>query len=160
MLKTNSIHTLIEAQAVINPAGNAIEVSGGEITYDQLNRRSNQLAEYLRLSGVTPGAPLAVAMDLSLDLFVVMLALLKIGAVAGTADQRRAGAAPVRSVSGFVVTDDNHAVNAGDWTVIDIPSERGLIAFMPDGNPSPSIVEIPNASLGATVSGQLSRKIA
>src|SRR5262245_54856559 len=131
MFTGNSIQTLIETRAATTPAESAIEVAGGVLTYDQLNRRANQLAEYLRRSGVTPGAPLALVMDLSLDLFIAMLAVLKAGAVAVTAGPLRPNDS-IPQCSGFVVTDDNHPVSAKGWTVIDIPSERGLIAFMPD----------------------------
>ncbi|KAH8732141.1 hypothetical protein GQ44DRAFT_793484 [Phaeosphaeriaceae sp. PMI808] len=49
-------------------------------TYDALNRRSNQVARGLSGQGVRPGDLVGVIMEKSIDLYVAILAVLKLGA--------------------------------------------------------------------------------
>ena len=53
---------------------------GEQLTYAELDRRSNQLAHHLLSLGVTPDSLVAVCLDRSLELFVALLAILKAGA--------------------------------------------------------------------------------
>ncbi|WP_036720653.1 amino acid adenylation domain-containing protein, partial [Paenibacillus sp. JCM 10914] len=49
------------------------------LTYAELNRRSNQLAHYLRQQGVGPERLVAICMERSVDLIVALLGVLKAG---------------------------------------------------------------------------------
>src|SRR5581483_9290467 len=49
------------------------------LTYAELDRRSNQLAHYLRRSGVGPEAQVGLCMERSLDLMIGLLGILKAG---------------------------------------------------------------------------------
>ena len=65
-------------------AGNdKIAVRAGEqaLSFDELERRSNRLARYLRKEGVKPGATVALGYDRSVEWVVSLLAVLKAGAV-------------------------------------------------------------------------------
>ena len=135
-MRTNgSFELLIEMQAACTPKAAAVEFAGDVLTYDQLNRRSNQLAEYLRRSGARPGTKVAVMMDLSVDFFIATLAVFKTGA-----DHLRLEPYASERVdfppASLVLTDNNHSADLGDYNVIDVSSERGLIACMSDCNVS------------------------
>ncbi|MGH9336358.1 MAG: AMP-binding protein, partial [Vicinamibacteria bacterium] len=74
-----SISGLFEEQAALR--AQAIAVTAGEdaFTYDELNRRANQLARDLRSQGVGPEVVVGVAIGRSVDLVVALLAILKAG---------------------------------------------------------------------------------
>ncbi|NOX38151.1 MAG: amino acid adenylation domain-containing protein [Calditrichaeota bacterium] len=81
------IHQLFEKQASDHPeALAAICVSPmtssqppETLTYDQLNRRANQLAHYLREKGVGADTLVGILMERSLDMLVALLGILKAG---------------------------------------------------------------------------------
>lgn len=75
------LHQLFESQVNRSPAAVAV-VSGTEhVTYDEINRRANQLAHRLRRLGVGPEVPVAVCLDRSVDLIVSLYGILKAGGV-------------------------------------------------------------------------------
>ncbi|MDD5271558.1 MAG: amino acid adenylation domain-containing protein, partial [Methylovulum sp.] len=74
------LHEWIEDQAHHCPDVVALRYSGQVLTYAELNRRANQCAHYLRGLGVGPGQIVAVLMDRSPELPIVLLAILKSGA--------------------------------------------------------------------------------
>ncbi len=51
------------------------------IDYDELERRSNQLARLLQAEGMGPGDVIALCQERSIDWVVAVLAVLKVGAV-------------------------------------------------------------------------------
>ncbi|WP_425736022.1 amino acid adenylation domain-containing protein, partial [Micromonospora sp. DT68] len=66
-----------------DPDAVAIRVCGsttGQLTYRELDQRSNQLAHALAEAGVRPGEVVALLLDRGLDLLVAQLAVLKAGA--------------------------------------------------------------------------------
>src|SRR5947207_6245578 len=74
------VHELIEAQVRVTPENVAVSFDDGYITYQQLDRRANQLANYLRSMGVGPGTCVAVFLERGLAMVVALLATLKSGA--------------------------------------------------------------------------------
>ncbi|HKR62913.1 MAG TPA: condensation domain-containing protein, partial [Thermoanaerobaculia bacterium] len=50
------------------------------LTYDELNRRANQLARHLQSQGAGPGTRVAICLERSLDLVIAILGVLKCGA--------------------------------------------------------------------------------
>mgnify|MGYP003694076515 CR=1 FL=1 len=50
--KDRCMHELFELQTKQAPGACAVECAGASITYDELNRRANQLARYLRKLGI------------------------------------------------------------------------------------------------------------
>jgi len=68
-------------QAQATRRGSAVAVSSeeGQLTYAELDRRTNQLAHFLRKVGVGPEVPVGVCMERSLDLIVSLCAVLKAG---------------------------------------------------------------------------------
>jgi amino acid adenylation domain-containing protein len=75
------VHRLVEAQAVRTPGARAASFAGASLTYDELNRRANQLADHLGRLGVGLADRVGVCAERSLDLPVALLATLKAGAV-------------------------------------------------------------------------------
>ena len=76
-----SIPHLFAHQVERTPEAVALLDSGRHLTYEQLNRAANQLAHYLGTLGVGSGALVGVCLPRSLDIVVVMLGVLKAGAV-------------------------------------------------------------------------------
>ncbi len=74
------IHDLIEAQVALTPDAVAVVFEDQQLTYDQLNRRANQLAAYLRQAGARPDAPIGLYVERSLEMVVALLGIHKAGA--------------------------------------------------------------------------------
>ncbi|HEY0603314.1 MAG TPA: SDR family NAD(P)-dependent oxidoreductase, partial [Herpetosiphonaceae bacterium] len=74
------LHELIEEQARRTPDAIAVTFEAAQLTYAELNARSNRLARYLRALGVTLESRVAIFMERSLELPVALLAVLKAGA--------------------------------------------------------------------------------
>lgn len=76
----NCVHELVEAQVKRTPHLVALDFAGEDpVTYDQLNRRANQLAAHLRSLGLTRDMAVPVLISRRVDLVVALLAVLKAG---------------------------------------------------------------------------------
>ena len=73
------LHELVEMQAQRRGKAVAVVFEGQELTYEELNRRSNQLAQYLRKRGVGPEVLVGLCVERSLDMIVGLLGILKAG---------------------------------------------------------------------------------
>ncbi|MFA0960203.1 amino acid adenylation domain-containing protein [Roseivirga sp. BDSF3-8] len=71
--------TMFAAQAKAVPQSTAIICEGEELTYQQLDERSNRLAHLLAERGVETDTLVPLCMDRSLDMFVAILGILKAG---------------------------------------------------------------------------------
>ncbi len=74
------LHTLVTAMASAVPDAMAVQASDTSLTYRQLDRRSNQMAQLLRDRGVKDRDLVGVCLDRIADLPVALLAVLKAGA--------------------------------------------------------------------------------
>ncbi|MDH4601865.1 non-ribosomal peptide synthetase [Pseudomonas syringae] len=72
-------HQRIETQAERTPLAIALSFGAEQMSYQQLNRRANQLAHKLREQGVGPDMRVGLAAERSLEMIVGMLAILKAG---------------------------------------------------------------------------------
>jgi amino acid adenylation domain-containing protein/non-ribosomal peptide synthase protein (TIGR01720 family) len=72
-------HELFEAQAERRPDTVAVISEDRELTYRQLNKRANRVANYLRRLGIGPEARVAILMRPSVEMIVCVLAVLKAG---------------------------------------------------------------------------------
>ena len=77
--KDKCIHELFEEQVEKNPHAIAATFEGQELTYRELNTRANQLAHYLRGSGVGPEKLVGICVERSLEMVVGVLGILKAG---------------------------------------------------------------------------------
>jgi len=71
---------LFDAQVKRIPKTMAITFQNKKISYENLNKKSDALAYYLRSKGVGKGMPVAICIDRSEDLVVAVLGVLKAGA--------------------------------------------------------------------------------
>ncbi|MZD58129.1 non-ribosomal peptide synthetase, partial [Streptomyces sp. SID5606] len=75
-----SVQAAFAAQVVRSPEAVAVRCAGRELSYRELDERSNVLAHRLLGAGVGPEVPVAVLMERSADLVVALLGVLKAGA--------------------------------------------------------------------------------
>jgi amino acid adenylation domain-containing protein len=78
-LRDVCIHDLFEAQVQQTPDAVALVFGEDTLTYDELNTRANQLAHYLRKSGVGPEVLVGICLERSLEMIVGLLGILKAG---------------------------------------------------------------------------------
>lgn len=78
--KDKPLHHIISETASQYPDRIALKFNGQELTYNQLNKKANQLAAVLIEKGVKPGDKVAISMDRNADLVVALLAIMKAGA--------------------------------------------------------------------------------
>lgn len=74
-----NINHLFEDRVKCNPNAIAITFENHQITYQELNRLSNQLARYLCKSGVSPNKIIGICLDRSPEMVIGQLATLKAG---------------------------------------------------------------------------------
>lgn len=74
-----SITHWFEAQAAHTPEAIAISFGDEKLSYQELNRRSNQLAHHLRSIGVSVGDRVGICLERSLEMVVSILGVLKAG---------------------------------------------------------------------------------
>jgi amino acid adenylation domain-containing protein len=68
-----------ERQVVRTPGVAAVICGSEELTYEELSRRSNHLANRLRMLGVEPGALVGLCLDRSVEMAVALFGILKAG---------------------------------------------------------------------------------
>ena len=73
------VQELIEEQARRVADGVAVEYEGEQLSYGELNRRSNQLGHYLRKQGVGPETRVGLCLNRSAEMIVGLLGILKAG---------------------------------------------------------------------------------
>ncbi|MBD2196207.1 MULTISPECIES: amino acid adenylation domain-containing protein [Calothrix] len=78
-VKNVSIHQLVELQVSQTPDAVAVVFQNEQLTYQQLNQKANQLAQYLRTLGVKPETLVGVCIERSLEMFIGLLGILKAG---------------------------------------------------------------------------------
>jgi amino acid adenylation domain-containing protein len=74
-----SIDRFLQTQVNENPAAIAIKYITQELTYQQLDNKVNQLANYLKKQGVKPEVLVGIYLERSLDIVIAILGVLKAG---------------------------------------------------------------------------------
>lgn len=77
--REKTTHQLFREQAARTPDAVAVVCDGQQMTYRDLDRRSNQIARFLIDRGVSPESFAAVMLDRSLDMAAALLGILKAG---------------------------------------------------------------------------------
>lgn len=72
-------HHLFEAQVQNNPDAIALIFQDEQLTYKELNYRSNQLAHYLMKKGVKPEVKVGICVERSFEMIIALLAVFKAG---------------------------------------------------------------------------------
>jgi amino acid adenylation domain-containing protein len=73
------VHEVFEEQAERHPSAVAVVYEGQQLTYGELNSRANQLANYLRKSGVKTETLVALFVERGLEMVIGLLGILKAG---------------------------------------------------------------------------------
>ncbi|MEV6596474.1 amino acid adenylation domain-containing protein [Actinoplanes sp. NPDC051346] len=76
---SGAVHELVTGQAARRPNATALVAGGERVSYAELVRRANQLANHLRELGVTRGSRVGVCLNRSVDMVVAALGVLKAG---------------------------------------------------------------------------------
>ena len=77
--RDKSVHQLFKEEAEKRSGKVAVVYEGQSLTYKELNRESDNLAVYLQARGVTPGMPVGIMLEASLEMIVGLMAILKTG---------------------------------------------------------------------------------
>ncbi len=72
-------HELFAEQADHTPDNVAVVFGDQRLTYQELNRRANQVAHYLQALGVAPDELVGICIERSLDMVIALLGVLKAG---------------------------------------------------------------------------------
>ncbi|HVG43698.1 MAG TPA: amino acid adenylation domain-containing protein [Longimicrobium sp.] len=141
------IHELFEAQAARTPDAVAVSAGGERLTYGELDRRANQLANRLRALGVGPEVTVAVCMERTADLVVALYGVLKAGGAYVPVDP----AYPAERIA-FMVAESSapvvltHASLAGTLPptharVLRMDADRAEVDAEPDTRPDSGVGE-------------------
>ncbi|MDQ6763418.1 MAG: amino acid adenylation domain-containing protein, partial [Bacteroidota bacterium] len=77
--KSKTIVDLFEVEVSKNPGNTAIVFEGEKVSYQQLNTRSNQLANYLKKKKVAEGSMIPISVERGPDMMIGILGILKAG---------------------------------------------------------------------------------
>jgi amino acid adenylation domain-containing protein len=77
--RNTSLHALFAAQALRTPHAVAVVYGDAHVTYAELHRRADQLAQHLRTLGVGPEVRVGICLDRSITQIVGLLAILASG---------------------------------------------------------------------------------
>jgi amino acid adenylation domain-containing protein len=133
------VHQRFESCAAEYAIRIAVSETGSEITYGELNCRSNQLARYLKSRGVVPGSLVAVLLDCSVDYVLAIIAILKAGGayvpLDPTCPEQRLAAIMKDAVVQLVLTNSRYSVRVpGYITQVHLDTDRYLWDTQKDSN--------------------------
>ncbi len=77
--KDKTINQLFEEQVARTPGKVALRLNDQTITYQDLNKRSNQLARFLRKRGIKPDDIIGLMVERSMEMIIGILGILKAG---------------------------------------------------------------------------------
>ncbi len=112
------VHELFQEQVVRAPEAVAVVFEDERLTYQELNRRANQLAHYLRKQGVGPETLVGICMERSVEMIVGVLGVLKAGGAYVSLDP-----AYPRERLAFMLQDSHSPI---------LLTERRVVAHLPE----------------------------
>lgn len=77
--KETTLQQFLEIEAEKNPTSAAVKFDGIEMTYEELNRKANRLARFLREKGVKSNTVVGLMIDRSFEMIVDIFGILKAG---------------------------------------------------------------------------------
>jgi len=136
-----TLHHLFERQVERSPEATAVVYGDEQLTYQELNRRANQLAHHLVQLNVKPGSLIGVCLERSVELMVGVLGILKAGCAYLPLDPSYPlerlefmlvdAHAPVLVSQTGLLTD----LPTEDLTVIYLDTDEEILARQADNNP-------------------------
>jgi len=145
-LPSECFHQRFEAQVEQTPNAVAVIDPTQQLTYDQLNRRANQLAHTLQARGIGPESLVGIYLPRSVELLIALLGVLKAGGAYVPVDPSLPGER-VRFMLAdaqvsLVVTAGAEALGevvGSAHPTLDLLDEREKLAQAPDHNPTVSL---------------------
>ncbi|WP_405059153.1 amino acid adenylation domain-containing protein [Kribbella sp. NBC_01505] len=139
------LHELIEEQARGRPDAVAVQLDDAMVSYRELNRRANQLAQLLRSRGAGPERIVGVLAERSIEQAVAILAVLKAGSGYLPLEPSQPDAAVAAIVADAkcvaVVAQEQLAVRVPDtMPVIGLDSRLGVADSYPSIAPATGVV--------------------
>src|SRR5579885_244989 len=126
--ENQSLHRLFEEQALKSPEAIALRCEERTLTYPELDQQTNQLAHYLRASGVRAESLVGVYMERSVEMVIGLLGILKAGGAYVPMDPLY----PAERLA-FMISDANIVVMLSQQHLIkDIPQTTRTIALDQD----------------------------
>ena len=136
-----SITALFEEQATASPDSIAVVFGNVELTYKELNERSNQLAHYLQNQSAVQGSLVPLCVERGVDMIVGLLAILKAGMAFVPLDPEypldRISYMLEDSKSKIVISSKESRLkleNIKGLDIIEIDGDKNLIGAMPKEN--------------------------
>ena len=110
--RQGQVHRSVEQQAARMPHAVAVEAGDDHLTYNELNRRANQVARFLAKQGVEPGDRVGVLFDRVIEFPIALLGILKANAAFVAVDPAWPAAriATVLSDAGATMTLTRHDI--------------------------------------------------
>jgi surfactin family lipopeptide synthetase A len=121
------IHQLFEAQVELTPNAIAVQYESTQLTYRELNDRSNQLAHYLQTLGVKAEVLVGICVERSCEMIIGLLGILKAGGAYVPLDP----AYPPDRLS-FMLADSQVAVLLTQQKLLTIPTVNVPIVELDD----------------------------
>ncbi|MCU7552942.1 amino acid adenylation domain-containing protein, partial [Chitinophagaceae bacterium LB-8] len=142
-----SIVALFEQQVEKTSHSIAVVFEERQLTYQELNERSNQLAHYLRGKGVKEETLVPLCLDRSLEMMVGILGILKAGAAYVPIDpeypQERITYMLQDTAAAIVVSSQEYldllSSAQGSWEVVDLKALNHALAHQPTSNPQTNL---------------------
>ena len=137
--KDKSIIELFEQQVLLTPDSTALVYEGEELTYQELNERANQLANYLQAKGLKPQTLVPLFSDRGGDSIIGMLGIMKAGAAYVPIDlespQARINYVLEDTNAKFVVSQSKLRHKITETEVISIDTDKALLSKQSNSNP-------------------------
>jgi amino acid adenylation domain-containing protein len=136
-------HELFEEQAKMSPHFVAVQCDGISLSYDELDKQSNQLAHWLRDQGIGPDAPVGLCLERSVNMLVALLGVLKAGAAYVPLDPAYPPdriAFMLEDVEAKVLLTSSHLLerlSLGDERVLCVDRDWSEVTCLPDQRPDP-----------------------
>jgi amino acid adenylation domain-containing protein len=141
----STVHELFEQQAESAPDAIALAEGNQQLTYAELNRRANLLADQLKGRGVGPEIKVGICMKRSLELVIGLLGTLKAGGAYVPIDS----AFPQERVA-FMLQDADVRLILTETSLAPRLPSRGIDTLYLDGFSSGSLHAVVNPDSGTT----------
>jgi len=137
------VHQLFEEQASKTPTHVAVVCGDQQLSYEELNKRANQVAHLLRKSGVTRGSCAGMCLAPSVDTIVALLGILKSGAAYVPLNPEhppaRLQAQLATSAARICLTNVTSLAEALDVRIVDFETDAALLAAEAGTNPDVAV---------------------
>jgi amino acid adenylation domain-containing protein len=136
------IHNLFEQQSLINPHKKAVTSGSVSMTYEELNKRSNQLAWHIISKNVAPGSVIGICIERSCEMVVSVLGILKSGCcylpIDPSLPSERIDYMLEDSAAKFMISQESYRdkfQKFGRDEIVYIDNDRDIIGRSADGTP-------------------------